>query len=339
MAKVTMLDIAEAVGVSRATVSYVLNGQHNGSVSPATCHRIQTLAKSMGYVPNRSARALAGGRTNTVALWTFDIAAEYYANVMGKMMALLRPAGYEALVFETEDDFNRHGKTLLATASPVDGIIAFDSATFVDAYLKQRQTHPHAIVSMGANHSKATDHVGIDLYPGAVAATNHLLATGRRKVAYLVPQSHNVAQDARYRGYTQAMRDAQLKPEYIVVTSAKPGIGRANARQVVRDSVAAKGAMDALFCFSDEGAIGAYRGLLDAGLRIPDDVALVGCNGDMDTEYLDAPISTLVCPVEEMCAQAWAFLQQRMAHPDLPRQKAMLLPKLEIRASSGTGGC
>jgi DNA-binding LacI/PurR family transcriptional regulator len=107
---------------------------------------------------------------------------------------------------------------------------------------------------------------------------------------------------------------------------------------VVRDHVAAHGPAEALFCFSDEGAIGAYRGLRDLGLRVPDDVALVGCNGDLDTEYLDVPISTLVCPGEEMCAQAWQFLQQRMSHPDLPRQAALLLPKLEIRESSGGGG-
>jgi DNA-binding LacI/PurR family transcriptional regulator len=333
--KTTMHDIAEKAGVSRATVSYVLNGLHNGSVSAETCRRIQKLAKRMGYVPNRTARTLVTGRSNLIMVWTFSIAETYYATVMGHILPMLRAAGYDAHFCETEDDFAGNHVLRDTDASPAEGIIALDSPECVQAYLGAHGAHRKPLVNMGASAVHETDYVGLDLAAGAKEATRHLIATGRRRIAYLVPASHVVPQDDRHRSYTGAMREAGLAPEYMVVSSPQPGMDRAEARRVVREYVQAKGRPEALFCFSDEGAIGAYRGLRDMGIRIPDDVALVGCNGDVDTEYLDVPISTLVCPVAEMCERAWSFLQQRLANPDLPRQQATLLPKLAIRESSG----
>ncbi len=81
-------------------------------------------------------------------------------------------------------------------------------------------------------------------------------------------------------------------------------------------------------------AIGAYRALCELGLRVPTDVALVGCDGIEDTEYLERPISTIEQPISEMCALAWDFLQRRIQEPNHPPQRVVLQPKLVIRASS-----
>ena len=91
---------------------------------------------------------------------------------------------------------------------------------------------------------------------------------------------------------------------------------------------------EAIFCHSDDAALGIYRGLCDLKLRVPEDVALVGCDGIEDTEYLECPLTTLVQPVSAMCAAAWEFLMKRLAHPETTMQKIILQPKLALRESS-----
>jgi DNA-binding LacI/PurR family transcriptional regulator len=94
------------------------------------------------------------------------------------------------------------------------------------------------------------------------------------------------------------------------------------------------GCPDGLFCYNDDMAIAASRALYEMGLRVPDDVAIVGCNGTLETDYTTPRLSTIVQPIERMCAIAATFLKQRIADPSLPLQQIALQPHLEIRASS-----
>jgi LacI family transcriptional regulator len=98
--------------------------------------------------------------------------------------------------------------------------------------------------------------------------------------------------------------------------------------------LAGGGGVDALFCNNDDLALGAYRGLREAGLRVPDDVMLVGCDGIEDMQFLEQPLTTIAIPVEEMCALAWRFLRRRIENPDTPLQHALLQPTLVVRESS-----
>src|SRR5437868_4553948 len=106
------------------------------------------------------------------------------------------------------------------------------------------------------------------------------------------------------------------------------------ALRLIQDFVREHGHPEAIFCHSDDVALGIYRGLCDLNLRVPEDVALVGCDGIQDTQYLECPLTTLVQPVAEMCATAWQFLLQRLEKPKLKNQRAVLKPKLAIRESS-----
>ena len=107
------------------------------------------------------------------------------------------------------------------------------------------------------------------------------------------------------------------------------------ARQLIQDYVRDHGRPEAIFCHSDDVARGIYRGLCDAGISVPGDIALVGCDGIEDTEYLECPLTTLVQPVAEMCATAWGFLQMRLEDWTGPAQHAVLRARLAIRESSG----
>ena len=128
------------------------------------------------------------------------------------------------------------------------------------------------------------------------------------------------------------MRQAGLKPEFLYYQASDQQ--RSIVRQLVQDYIRKEGCPEAFFCHSDDVALGIYRGLCDMKLRIPGEVALVGCDGIQDTEYLECPLSTLVQPVAAMCATAWQFLQQRLANPAIKRQWEILKPSLQIRESS-----
>ena len=128
------------------------------------------------------------------------------------------------------------------------------------------------------------------------------------------------------------MSKAKLKPEFIYYPLTEQQ--RPIARQLIQDYVKGNGCPDAIFCHSDDVALGIYRGLRDMKLRVPQDVALVGCDGIQDTEYLECQLTTLVQPVAAMCATAWQFLLRRMDKTATKPQTAKLKPKLVIRDSS-----
>jgi len=190
---------------------------------------------------------------------------------------------------------------------------------------------PHTpLVSMGVAYLASTDLVAIDLYPGAMEAVKHLTARGGRRIAYMVSQSGSYASEVRYKAYTGVLQEAGLKPEYIVASSHL----RSDACQAMLEHIHACGCPDGIFFFNDDMAIGAYRALCDLGIRVPDDVALVGCDNIEDTEYLEVRLSTIAQPLEEMCILAWQFLERRMNDPALPLQQQFLPAKLIIRESS-----
>jgi LacI family transcriptional regulator len=128
------------------------------------------------------------------------------------------------------------------------------------------------------------------------------------------------------------MRQAGLKPKFLYYPLSEQQ--RPLVRQSIQDYVREEGCPEAIFCHSDDVALGIYRGLCDLKLRVPGDVALVGCDGIQDTEYLECPITTLVQPVAEMCATAWRFMLRRLESPLVKRQSLVLKPELIVRESS-----
>jgi DNA-binding LacI/PurR family transcriptional regulator len=124
----------------------------------------------------------------------------------------------------------------------------------------------------------------------------------------------------------------KLKPEFLYYSLSEQQ--RPLVRSLIRDYIQKQGCPDAIFCHSDDVAIGIYRGLCDLDLNVPEEVALVGCDGIQDCEYLETPLTTIVQPVTEMCAVAWDFLRRRVESPKIKRQGTVLKPKLVVRKSS-----
>lgn len=330
-------DVAREAGVSRATVSYVLNNRPHVSIPAETRERIHEAARKLGYRPNSSARALVTGRTGLISLWLWgeQFPGAYQAHVSHYMQVEMEQHAYQLMVHLT----GRHTMELGAakTFAPwsADGIISHEAAPAVLAHLGSERYKALPIVSTGAyNWLEEGDSVRIDLAEGAREAVQHLLASGRKRVVYLTDDL-NRHTDQRSDQYEAVLREAGREPEFVGLARERITSGiRAIARQRVQTYIAEKGCPEAIFCHNDEIAIGAYRGLRDLKLRIPDDVALVGCDGIEDTEYLDAPLSTIIQPIQQMSALAWEFLKRRMNEPTCPRQEVTLTAHFVNRESS-----
>lgn len=325
---VTLRDIARELNLSHTTVSRVLNG-HTDFISERTRHRVIKAAMERGYRPNAAARALVTGRTNLIAFWSRYLHTPFQISVVRILFTLLQADGYEMLIRSVpEPSTPPQTYPLPKHEFPTDGIIAFE--TYHPIVWRSQLNANYPLVSMGAYYCEQVDHVGIDLFYGATLALEHLYTRGRRRIAYLLDQASDHIGDARRDAYYHFVKEAGLQPELIVA----PLQTRASSRQTITSYIQMRGVPDGLFCINDEMAIGAYRAICDLKLSVPDDTALVGCDGIEDTEYLERPLTTITQPIAQMCYIGWQFLIQRMQNPDMPLQQAILKPELIVRETT-----
>ena len=323
---VTQEQIACKLGISRQLVTFALAGYPQ--VSKESRQRILAAARELGYQPNPHARALRRKRIGIIALWIPDQISTHYSHVARELNRLVKKAHHELIITEVG---TTEAKQILSHV-PVDGVIAVDSPEQVEAYRQTSAARSIPLVSMGVYRSGKTDSVQVDLRAGTRAVMRHLLGSGFRRIAHATFVQKDEPQADRRLGYQEAMRKASLKPEFIYYPLTERQ--RPITRRLVQDYIRHQGCPEAIFCHSDDAAMGIYRGLCDRKLRVPEDVALVGCDGIEDTEYLECPLTTLVQPVADMCGLAWQFLQQRLEKPSVPLQRALLKPALAIRESS-----
>jgi DNA-binding LacI/PurR family transcriptional regulator len=323
---VTQAQIAEKLGVSRQLVTFALAGYPQVSVESR--QRILAAAQEMGYRPNPLARALRRGRTGIIALWIPDQISSHYAHVARELNLLVKQANKELIVSEIG---SKHAEEVLSHVA-VDGIIAVDAPEQTHAYLQSSSARLVPIVSMGADCWEKTDFVQVDLLAGTVKVMEHLINSGFKRILHVTFWRKDAPQASRRMGYGRAMREAGLKPQFLYYKASHRQ--RLVVRQLIQDHLRGKDRPDAIFCHSDDVALGVYRGLCDMGVRVPAEVALVGCDGIQDTEYLECPLTTLVQPVSAMCTTAWHFLEQRLSNASINRQSAILMPILQIRESS-----
>ena len=323
---VTQAQIAEKLGISRQLVTFALGGYPQ--VSKESRARILAAALEMGYRPNPHARAMLRKKTGIIALWIPDQISTHYSHVARELGRLVKQAGQELIISEV----GAADMKQIWTHVPFDGICAVDASKAVQLELKSLAGKSVPVVSLGSYSSSDTDNVHVDMEAGTMQAMQHLIGSGFRRIAHATFVRKNIAGESRRIGYTNVMREAGLETEFIHYPLSERQ--RPVARQLIRDYIAEHGKPEAIFCHSDDAALGIYRGLCDAGIRVPADIALVGCDGIEDTEYLECPLTTLVQPVAEMCDAAWQFLQNRLAEPTIPIQQTILTPQLAIRASS-----
>lgn len=342
---VTMLEIARRVQVSQATVSRVLSGKPSQFISESTRHKVMQAASELGYQMNRAARSLATGKTQVVALWIRNPDRPYYARILRSLHELIHGDGYEMILCAFREETDRAPTDALnsplgpaASNWPVDGVLAADCAFAAAEHIRldranaERGSKRIPLVALSSDSPPLAPFVTCDHQSGCEQAVVHLIEQGCRRIAHVTADGAiGSVRRQRADAYERTLRAHGMSPEFIIAKQET----RVAAREAIVARLGKSPAPDGLFCLNDDLAIGAYRGLRDLGMRIPDDVAIVGVDGIEDAEYMDAPISTVIQPVEEICRRAWQALLSRMNGHQADENTSIVLPThLVIRASS-----
>lgn len=333
----TTEDVARAAGVSRATVSYVLNQQAEGRrIPPDTQARVLHAVQSLGYRRNRLATALSTGRTYTVGLVSEikdhpDVAAwpaPYLKDLFLSVTLAAARAGLNAfLLLQTID---RDLKPEDVADGRVDGVIVFGMQGG-DEWVRRVCALGLPCVEIGACRGRYW--VDVDNVGGARLAVEHLLSLGHRRIAHFTrtfPSEFILSPRQRAQGFREAVVAAGLsEAEAPILMSAEElamqfGLDTAPDRRPT-----------ALFCYSDYLALCAFDTLCTSGLRVPDDVSLVGFNNDLRAVTMRPELTTVVNPVDDVARAAVALLHRQMeGHNALPEESVTLPTSLFIRDST-----
>ena len=321
--RVTLQDIADAAGVKKMVVSNALSGK--GRVAPATRERVKSLAREMNYIPNLAARSLSTGRTGMIAILTGALSEPYYAEMVHLLERHISTNGFHVMLMRTPDEVK---ELVNATGDvAVDGVVAVDVLNLVSQF-KSHATIP--CVSISTSKQSFVDSIVVDLSRGVEEALHLMLVAGRQRIAYLVTaNSMAFESEVRTRTYLASMKKAKRAGEIINVSTDE----HFAIELKFKAHLEKHGVPDALLCQNDQTAMCAFAVLRELGLQVPNDVLLAGCDGLRSMKYLTPPLSTIMQPVEEMCATAWQFLQQRIAQPDLPHQQATFRGELIVTES------
>lgn len=276
MTTVTIREVAEAAGVSVATVSRALRGLP--SVAPATREKVERVAAELDYLPDPYAARLSSAQAHTVVVAVPLPGQWYYAQIVAAVEAVASAAGYELQLHVAGDDLQRERfiRDILPQQRRVGGAILVDIPIDADevAALKERGV---LIVAVG-QHTDGIVTVTIDNIQAAYEATGHLIERGHRRIAVLggMPdgQPHLSIPREREEGYRQAMFDAGLEIDETLIVNGNFSIeGGADA---TRDLLSIRNPPSALFALSDEMAAGAIQAAREKGVAVPQDLAIVG---------------------------------------------------------------
>ena len=255
----------------------------------------------------------------------YRLSSPYVGMVSQQMQEVVAQDGYELIMRE-------FGGGDLTLQSSVDGILALNAGRVPHGVVPEDSARPAVpYVLIGTHHSNPThlDRVDVDLEDVARQATQHLIGLGRRRIAH-VTSKMGLPGDTRCEGYRAAMAAAGLPAAFLNV----PGDQRTDGFAVIERCIAEGSLPDALFCRNDELALGCLRALYKSGRHVPEDVAVIGCDGVEEGAYGYCALTTIKLPVAEMCHTAWQFLRRRIEEPDTPPQAVTLHSSLLLRESA-----
>jgi DNA-binding LacI/PurR family transcriptional regulator len=320
---VTLRDIAKALNLSHATVSFVLNDRRDVAIPETTRQRVLEMAREMGYRPNRAARALVSGRTQMVAIWQPTPVTYSYGFVFDCLYSLLRQKGFETMFCQSAASHDE----ARAFEWPVDGIIGVD--TYAN-HQEGREAPSIPYVSLGPYCDRRTDHINIDLFDASVEVVRHLVDQGCKNIVYLTPERERGDRRGRYHAYEKVATEVGQKVRVIRIASED----RDEVERAIQAEIAANGEFDGLFAYDDPLAMAAYGVLLTMGKKIPEDVAIVGFEDVPDAQYFPHPISSVHVPLQEACDHAIQILEDRIKDPRGERMSVTLKATFVPRGSS-----
>ena len=330
--RVTIRDVAAQAGVSINTVSRVLNGRPD--VKPSTRDRVQQVIAELGYRPNRLARSLIGRSSRMVGLVVTDCTNPNTARQIQVIQQVLATAGYAVLIFDTQEDASAEQAAIdLLLEQVADGVILTPASNHSGGLASLRKHLPLVLLNRETEEPADCDIVLNDNAGGARVATEHLIALGHRRIGYVTARKAVSTVRDRLAGYRDALAEAELPADDLLVVRAEITVEDASA--ATRSLLDRPERPTAILAYNDLMAVGVLAALTDAGLGVPDDIALVGYDDIAYAPYLSVPLTTVRQQTQRMGRTAASLLLERFGGAEVPPRRVVLTPELIIRASSG----
>lgn len=332
----TLRDVAARANVAVRTVSNVVSGYTH--VSEQMRQRVLAAIEELDYRPNPAARTLKTGRTGMLALIVPEIDVPYFSALARDVIRAADDRGYRVMIDQTGHDHDRERDLLTGNDRRMlfDGILFSPRVTQAEL-LEMDAAVRMPLVLLGEHEFQGRfDHVAIDNVRAAEDAVAHLIARGRRRIAAIgaQPLEPYATPQQRTAGYERALQSAGIerRPDY-----ARPAAhySRADGYAVAKTLLALSPRPDAIFCFSDLLAMGAMRAVFDAGLTVPDDVAVVGIDDIEEGRYSRPTLTSVSLDTAFIAEQAVSRLVDRIDDDALVAEQIIAPHSLMVRESSG----
>jgi LacI family transcriptional regulator len=335
MARPTIRDIARRAGVSAAVVSHVVN-DHPGHVGTATRARVRALIAELGYRPLSVAKSLRRRESRTLGLVISNVTSALFAPVARGVDSVAAREGYQVLLVNAESIAAEREAVAALAAHPVDGLIFMSTSVRQSSrHLEDAGTIPVALINR-YGVTGGSIRILWDDRAGAQRAIEHLIRLGHARIAIIAGPHNRVSAARRLEGYTVAHRAAGLSLDKCLVVagdySFETGV------EGVRRLLGCARRPTAILAADDTVAMGVLRGLMEAGLRCPDDVAVVGIGDPPFMAFAAPPLTTVALPIEEAGRRAATRLLGRIRGDAEGGQTEELPCRLIVRESCGAGG-
>ena len=328
-------DIARDLGVSVVTVSKVL--RNHSDISEETRERVLKRMKELNYRPNLAARALVTGRTYSLGLVVPDLVHPFFAEVAKGCTRVLRKKGYSLLIASSEEESALEQQEIeQMLARRVDALLIASAQWTVECFRRiEEQKVPYVLIDRQFPGLPA-NFVGVDDEGVGRLATEHLLEQGCRRIACIRGPEVSTAV-GRVEGYRQALSSHGMTPApgYVVMGRTGDNSADVSGFEAMKQLLALSPRPDGVFCYNDPVAMGALKAVWDAGVRIPAEIAVIGCGNLHYDELLRVPLSSVdqeSSAIGERAAKLALALVEAKA---MPRPKSILLePRVVARESS-----
>ncbi len=324
----TLHDVAELAGVSYQTVSRVINNHPN--VADTTRHKVLRAIQKLDYRPNQAAKVLATGRSYVLQLIIFDLR---YNDPLPAMLYWAKKQGYTLTISEISPTTSKEEvREILQelTARMVDGLVMFTPYLYLDHDDMVDICRGIPFVYAGSELGLRAPSVAFDQRHGTEIALQHLFDLGHQHIAEIRgPMLHSDAR-TRHETYVKLMQNWGLHPGPSVQGDFEVPSGY-KATEALLDSPKP---FSAIFVANDRMALGALRALHEHGLRVPDDVSIMGFDDMLEAEYFNPPLTTVRQDLNILAHQSIDYLVSMIKNPDIPVQQRVLYPDLVIRKST-----
>jgi LacI family transcriptional regulator len=331
----TIKDVAREANVSVATVSRVFNG--GAPVREETSRKIREIATRLRYVPHSGARSLITSKTSTIGVLLPDLYGEFFSEVIRGIDLAARRSGYHLIISNSHQDKSEIESAMRAMRGRVDGVIIMSPDIDAEALLANLpDSHPVVLLNCALRRG-AFDSVNIDNTRGTRAIVQHLIKHGHKRIAIITGAERNFDGHERLLSYRATLRSASLEKNsrFEVAGNFTEDSGFDAARALL----ALRNRPTAIFAANDSMAIGALSALREAGVGVPEEIAVVGFDDIGIARYVNPPLTSVHVPIAELGERAMAKLLSALRDKERHvRRQDVLGTTVVIRSSCGPPG-